>query len=129
AFLARDDELAFVPLQRVLDDRQSQAGAAARPRAAGVDAVEALRHARNLLLGYADAGVDDLENGGAVDRAPDDFHATARRRETHGVVHEVVEDRMQLGLFAEQRSIRFERELDARAHSTLELLHERLQHA
>ena len=43
----------------------------------GIDAIEALRHARNLLLGDADAGIDDLEDGAAVGRAPDDSHAAA----------------------------------------------------
>ena len=57
-----------MPLQRVLDDRKPEARAAARPRAARIDAIEALRHARNLLLGDADAGIDDLEDGAAVSR-------------------------------------------------------------
>src|SRR5262245_37586798 len=97
-----------MPLQRVLDDSEPQAPAPTRSRAPRIDTIEALRDTRNLLLGYPDAGIDDLEHGAAVDRAPDDLDATGRRRETSGVVDEVVEDRMQLGLLAEQRRIRFE---------------------
>ena len=64
-----------MPLQRMLDDREAEAGAAARPRAAGIDAIEALRDPRNLLLRDADAGVDDLEDGAVVVGPPDDLHA------------------------------------------------------
>src|SRR5688572_4058804 len=112
----------------MLDDREPQARAAARARAARIDPVEALRHARNLLLRYAYAGVDDLEHGTAFGRPPDDPHAARRRREAHGIVHEVVEDRVQLGLLAEQRRVGLERELDARTEPALELLDDRLQH-
>src|SRR5258706_11234413 len=52
-------QFAFMGLDDVLDDRQAQSGAAKIARACLVDAVEALRQARQILLRDARAGVGD----------------------------------------------------------------------
>ena len=49
AELAFDGEAAAVALDDMLDDRQAEAGAAERAAAAGVDPVEALGHAGDML--------------------------------------------------------------------------------
>ena len=118
-----------MPLQRVLNDREAEPGAAGRARPARVDAVEALRDPRDLLLGDADTRVDYVEHRAVVLGLPGDLYGARRRREPHGVVHEVVEDRVQLGFVAEQRRVRRERELDGRPVTpNLELVHDELQH-
>ena len=57
-----DVELGLVPQQHVLDDREAEAGAAGRARAAAIDAVEALGQPRNVLGRDADAGVGRPQN-------------------------------------------------------------------
>src|SRR5277367_3331798 len=52
---AVDQELRLVAQEHVLDDGESQTGAAGRARATAVDAVEALGQARNMFGGDADA--------------------------------------------------------------------------
>src|SRR5690606_14826538 len=127
-FAALDRQRAVVPLQRVLHDREPQAGAAGRARAARIDAIEALRDPRNLLLRNADAGVDHLEHGAVVREPPDDLDRAGRRREPDGVADQVVEDRVDLGLVAEQRRVGLERQRDGgRVRSVAELLDDRLE--
>ena len=52
--------------QHVLDDREAEASAAGRARAAAVDAIEALGEPRQVLGRDADAGVGDREAAAAV---------------------------------------------------------------
>jgi hypothetical protein len=66
-----DAQRPFVALQRVLDDRETEARAAASRASARIHAIEALRDARDLLRRDPDAGVDDLEHGGRRRGAPD----------------------------------------------------------
>jgi hypothetical protein len=56
---SRPGHVPAVALDRVADDRQAEAGAPRRARACGVDPVEALEDARQVLLTHADAGVRD----------------------------------------------------------------------
>src|SRR5678816_4762707 len=68
--LALDREARVVAVEHVLDDRETEAGAAIAPRAACGDAIEALREPVEVLLLDADAGVDDLEVPARVVAAP-----------------------------------------------------------
>ena len=81
AGLGLDLDLPAVALHHVLDDGQAQAGAAGLARSAGVDAVEALGQARQVLARDARAAVADLEAAAAVGTfEPADLDLPASRR-------------------------------------------------
>ena len=96
--------------QHVLDDRQTQPGAAGFPRTAAVHAVEALGQARHVLRRDADAGVGHREFAGPLAHAPDEVDPPARRRVAHGVADQVAEGAAQLAGAAGQRRRRFDRQ-------------------
>ncbi len=99
AGLALDHQIATVPLGHVLDDRQPEAGAAGVARAAGVDAVEALGEARQVLAGDAATVVGHGEFGASVGEGlPAELDAAALRRVANGVVEQVGERAAHFGL-------------------------------
>ncbi len=64
--LALDAQLTAMALHDVLDDRQSQTGAAGVPRAAPIDAIEALGQSRQVLARDAGSVVDDRDLAAVV---------------------------------------------------------------
>src|SRR3546814_7207223 len=73
---------------------QAEAGALVLAAEPGLDLGEGLQHARLVVLGDADAGVDDAEAGAHSRTRPGrDGDAAARRRELDGVRQQVDEDR------------------------------------
>src|SRR5690606_12495368 len=96
----------------MLDDRETEPGSAGRPRASGVDPIEALGDSRDLIGGNPDAGVLDRQLRAVAARTPRDVDAPGRRRETDGVVDQVVENGVQLDLVAEQRAVGLEVQLE-----------------
>src|SRR5690606_8517454 len=106
-----DRERRAVPLQRVLDDREAEPRAARRARTAGIDSIEALGDPRDLILGDADAGILHRELRPLAARTPRDVDPSGRRRETHRVVDQIVEDRVELRFAAKQREVGLEMKL------------------
>ena len=74
-----------------LDDRQTQAGAAAAARSRSVDDVKALEDVRQISVGYSFAGVAHAQHRIAVARVELDPNAAALQRMTQRVVDEVDE--------------------------------------
>src|ERR1019366_3145260 len=83
-------ELAAVTLYDVLDDGQTETGTARFARAAGVDAIKALRQTGQVLAGDAAPGVrdSDLARAVVVD-TPTDIDVAPIGRIANGVVHEI----------------------------------------
>src|SRR6185312_786229 len=96
-------ELAAVPLQDVLDDGEPESGPAGGARAARIDAIEALREARNVLGRYADAGVGYGEMATVLIHPPAHLDGTFRRGVFGGVVDQVGEGGVDLRLLADER--------------------------
>src|SRR5690606_12327804 len=105
ALAALDAERAAVALQRVLDDGEPEARPARGPRAARIDAIAALGHPWDLIARDADAGIRDDQGRAVAVGAPRHVNPARRRCEAHRVVNQVVRDRVQLALLAEQRRI------------------------
>src|SRR5687767_3039310 len=78
--LALDLEPRAVQAEHVLDDRKAEPGAAARARARGRDAIEALGDPRQVLRRDALAGIGHGELGAVAARRPPDLDAPAGRR-------------------------------------------------
>ena len=90
-------------LDHVLDDGQSQPGAAGIARAAAVDAIEALREPRQVLARDAGAVVDHRDLAAMVRRpAPLQLDAPAFRRVAHRVADQVGDRAEDFGLDARQ---------------------------
>src|SRR5687768_5172305 len=102
---ALDLEASFVPLEGVLDDRKPQPRAAARARAALVDAVKTLGQARDVIGRHADAGVGYGEARASAGLLPAHADAPALRRVLHGVGDQVRDDALRLGLAPVQQQI------------------------
>ena len=94
-----------MPLQDVLGDGEAETRAACCARAALIDTVEALREPRDVLGGYADPGVGDGEVAAVLIRPPTHLDGAVRRRVFGGVVHQVGERGMDLGLHPDQQGI------------------------
>src|SRR5688572_27804175 len=76
---ARDGDLALHPRDEVADDREAQAGAALRARAAFVDAVEALEDPIEVFARDARAVVRDFDHDARIVRAHGERNAAALR--------------------------------------------------
>src|SRR5205085_9939825 len=104
---AVDAERTPVSEHDVLDDRQPEARASELPRASAVDAVEALRQSRDVLLGDADAVVTngdlDRRRARAVDRPSDDADAASLSTVLDRVVDEVDQHLLETIAVAENR--------------------------
>src|SRR6185369_7427564 len=95
-------ERGAMPHERVLDDREPQARAAALARTAAIDTVEALREPRDVLGGDAHARILDRELGALVGLAPREPHDAAIGRIAHRVAHQVAERARELLLAADE---------------------------
>src|SRR5204862_492717 len=113
SLLAFHIEVCLMARERVLDDRQPEAGAAGLARAAAIDAVETLGETRQVLGGDADAGVLDAEGGPLGRVAPDDAHFAILRRVANRVRHQVAEGAGEFALRAEEVDRRGARQADA----------------
>src|SRR4051794_10757748 len=99
ARLAVDVELTAMALHDVLDDRQSQPGAARLARAAAVDAIEALGEPRQVDACNPRTAVDDGDlAAAAVGALPRHGDPSAVRRVADRVADEVPERALQLAL-------------------------------
>src|SRR6185436_6987325 len=87
---------------RVLDDREAEAGAARIARTAAVHAVEALGQPRQVLCGNADTRVLHREGRALREIAPDEAYLAVARRIADGVGHQVAECARELALGAEE---------------------------
>ena len=92
-----------MPGQDMLDDRQTQAGAARFARATSIDAIEAFRQARQMVRLDADALILDTERTAAILAGfPGNIDRPARRGIAHGVAGKIAEGTVQLGAAAQQ---------------------------
>ena len=83
--------------QHVLDNRQSESGAAGRARATAVDAIEPLGQPRQMFRCDADARVGRREDPGSVPiDAPGNRDSTVRGRITDRVAYQIAECARQL---------------------------------
>src|SRR6201992_4221223 len=89
ALLALHVQPPAMALQRVLDDGQTESGAALSPRSSGIDAVEALGQPGNVLRGYADAAVDDRKVGALFIGPPAHAHRSFLGRVFHRIDQDV----------------------------------------
>src|SRR5580704_6052709 len=105
-------ERATMALQHVLDDRKSETRAAGSARASRIDAIEALGEAWNVLARDAHARVTHGEVPALLVDPPAHLHRPFSGGVLGGVVDEVGERRMDLGLIAPQ----LRRGVDAHAH-------------
>src|SRR5690349_17955842 len=113
AQLALDLEPAFVALERVLDDRQSQTSAAAGARASLIHAIETLGQARDVFRRRADAAVGHGEPRAAAGAFPAHVDAPAGAGVLHGVGDQVAEDALRLDPAAVEHQRRVDGNLDA----------------
>src|SRR5882672_12806288 len=109
---AHDFELRVVPLQGVLDDRESQARTASRPRAPGVDPVEPLRNSRNVFGGNTDTGIAYRHVATALVRPPADVDASILGRIAHRILDEIRKRRFELRLRSSYLCLRLEAQVD-----------------
>src|SRR3546814_20969222 len=90
AELALQAQRAVVHLDEGAAERQAEAGALVLAAEPGLDLGEGLQHPRLVVLGDADAGVDDAEAGAHSRTRPGrDGDAAAPRRELAGVAQPV----------------------------------------
>ncbi len=91
ADFAFDPDAAAMHFDDVLGDGEAQAGAAQLAGARGVDAIEALKDARLIGSGNADAGIGDGEDDFGVARFRADHDLTARERVLRGIVEQILQ--------------------------------------
>ena len=96
-----DIQPGIVPLQDVLDDRQTEPRTPALPRAPGIDAVEPFRQARQVLGGNSLAGVAHLEHALDAPVAPAQGDSTAGWGMVYGIDRQVGDRTAQLRGIAE----------------------------
>src|SRR6266576_1035109 len=107
-------------LHQVLHDRQAEPGPAFLAGAAGVDAIESLENAREVLGRDARAGVADAQDSVSAHALCDDADFAASRRVSQRIVVQVGEDLPQrFGIAVEGRGIRGGFECDAPARGAL----------
>src|SRR3569832_885842 len=93
-------------LQPVLDDGEPETGAAGLARTADVDAVKAFSEARDVLRRVFSSGRHRRGHRAARIGEPTQRDASADRRITHGIRHEIGEGAVQLLLRAAQQQVR-----------------------
>src|SRR5687767_2646146 len=91
AFHALDLEPPAMAVQRVLDDRQAEPGAARLARAARIHSIEALGEPRQMLRGDSGTGIAHGEVAAFLVGPPPDEYAAFRRRVFGRVVDEIRE--------------------------------------
>src|SRR6266851_2867011 len=91
ADFAFDPDAAAMHFDDVLGDGKAQASAAELAGARGVDAIEALKDARLIGSGNADAGIGDGEDDFGVARFRADHDLTARERVLRGIVEQILQ--------------------------------------
>src|SRR5688572_31345440 len=101
-------EPAAVALQRVLDYGEAETRAPELSRPAGIDAIETLGQPRQVLGRDPDARIAKLDARAALVDPPAHIDAAVGGRIFGCVGEQVREDRMQLGLRAQQHRIRVE---------------------
>src|SRR5579872_7401242 len=114
ALNALDLKARAMALQDVLHDRKPETRASCPAGAAGIDAIEALGEARDVLARNADAGVRDREMCAIGIDPPAHVDRAVDGGVLRYIVHQVGESRMDLGLVAEERGAR----VDAHAYLT-----------
>lgn len=77
--------------QDMLDDGQSQSGAAGFARTTAIDPVEAFGQARQVLCGNADAGIGHDKLAATLMDSPDQIDFAARRGIAYGVSCQIAE--------------------------------------
>src|SRR3569833_280792 len=105
-------ERAAVALQYVFYNCQAQPRSSGRPGPAGVDAINPLREARDVLRGNPHSGVGHREVSTLLVHPPTHLDRALGRGVLCRVVHQVGQCRMDLGLVADEMSVRVDSDPD-----------------